>query len=232
VATPHKDPVVPVREGADRLLVPGQDAVAYAAARSLRPTSLIERLVEDTERELPDRSVMLSGIFEGAVLAALVHATRAGHVLEIGTFTGRSTLAMAAALPDGGRITTCEVDPEAAEIARRYFDLSPYRDRIDLRVRPADETIASLAGPFDVVFIDANKSGYIGYYEAVLPKLAPHGVIAVDNTLWGGSVADPANESEITVQVREFNDRVAADPLTHCVLLPIGDGLTLIWLAG
>jgi caffeoyl-CoA O-methyltransferase len=230
VSTPHEGPGFPVREGADRLLVPDERAVAYAAAHSLRPTALIEQLVEETERELSDRSVMLTGVFEGGVLAALVHATRARHVLEVGTFTGRSALAIAAELPEGGRITTCEVDPEAAALARRHFEASPYRDRIDLRVGPAAETIAGLPGPFDVVFIDANKSGYLGYYEAVVPKLASHGIVAVDNTLWGGSVADPGDSSEIAEQLRAFNDHVASDPRTRCILLPMGDGLTLIWL--
>jgi caffeoyl-CoA O-methyltransferase len=221
----------PVREGADRVLVPDERSATYAAAHSLRPTPLIERLTQETERELGDRAVMLSGIFEAGLLAALVHAVRARLVVEIGTFTGRAALAMAASLPEGGRIVTCEVDADAAALAQRQFDASTFRDRIELRVGSAAETVAELDGPFDLVFVDADKSGYLGYYEAVVPKLAPHGLIAVDNTLWGGTVADPADRSEIAVQLREFNDHVAADPRTHCVLLPLGDGVTLIWLA-
>jgi caffeoyl-CoA O-methyltransferase len=221
----------PVREGGDRVLVHDGPAVAYAAAHSLRPTALVERLSEETERDFGDRAVMLTGIFEAGLLTALVHATRARHVLEIGTFTGRSALVMAAALPDGGTLTTCEVDEKAAALARSTFDASPYGDRIELLVGPARDAVASLPGPFDVVFIDADKSGYVGYYEAVVPKLAPHGVIAVDNTLWGGAVADPSDESETAATLRAFNDHAAADPRTRCVLLPVGDGVMLIWLA-
>jgi predicted O-methyltransferase YrrM len=227
---PEAGEAFPIREGADRVLVPDERSVAYAAARSLRPTPLIERLSHETERELGERAVMLSGVFEAGLLAALVHVSKARRVLEIGTFTGRSALAMAAALTEGGRIITCEVDPEAAALAERHFEASPFRDRIELHVGPAAETVAELDGPFDVVFIDADKSGYLGYYEAVVPKLAPHGVIAVDNTFWGGSVADPDDRSEIAVQLRAFNDHVASDPRTQCVLLPFGDGVTLIWL--
>jgi caffeoyl-CoA O-methyltransferase len=221
----------PVREGADRVRVNAGPAVAYAAAHSLRPTALVERLSEETERDFGERAVMLTGIFEAGILTMLVHATRARHVLEIGTFTGRSALAVAAALPDGGRLTTCEVDEKAAAVARRAFDTSPYGDRVDLRVGPARDTVAELPGPFDVVFIDADKGGYVGYYEAVVPKLSAHGVIAVDNTLWGGSVADPSDDSETTASLRAFNDHVAADPRTQCVLLPVGDGVMLVWLA-
>jgi caffeoyl-CoA O-methyltransferase len=220
-----------VREGPDRVLVSDERAVAYAAAHSLRPTGLVERLSEETQRDFGDRAVMLTGVFEAGILTALVHATGARHVLEIGTFTGRSALVMAAALPGGGRLTTCEVDEEAAALARRTFDASPYGDRIDLRVGPAGKTIAALEGPFDLVFIDADKGGYLGYYETVVAKLSPHGVIAVDNTLWGGAVADPTDESETTATLRAFNDHVAADPRTQSVLLPVGDGVTLIWLA-
>jgi len=220
-----------VREGADRLLVPDARAVAYAAAHSLRPLALVEQLSEETERAFGERAVMLTGVFEAALLTVLVHATRARHVLEIGTFTGRSALAVAAALPEGGRLTTCEVDEEAAALARRTFHASPYRDRIELWVGPALETLATLDGPFDVVFVDADKPAYQAYYEAVVPKLAPHGVIAVDNTLWAGTVADPSDQSETAAVLRAFNDRVAADPRTQCVLLPVGDGVTLIWLA-
>ena len=136
---------------------------------------------------------------------------------------------MAAALPSGGRIVTCEIDERNAEFARRHFDSSPLGERIELRFGPAMDTISALEGPFDVVFIDADKTGYRDYYEAVLPKLASHGVIVVDNTLWGGRVLDPAEDSESTVALREFNDHVLADERTECVLLPVGDGMTVIW---
>jgi predicted O-methyltransferase YrrM len=158
-----------------------------------------------------------------------VHATRARLVLEIGTFSGYSSLAMASALAPEGRIVTCEIDEQAAAMARRHFAASPLGERIELRVGPAGETVKALAGPFDLVFIDADKTGYLGYYEAVLPKLAPHGLIVVDNTLWGGRVLDPSEDADSTVAIREFNDHLLADARTDCVLLPVGDGMTVIW---
>jgi caffeoyl-CoA O-methyltransferase len=172
---------------------------------------------------------MLSGVLDGGLLMALVHATRASLVLELGTFSGYSSLAMASALPPNGRIVTCEVDAKAAAMAREHFAASPVGDRIELQLGPAIDTVKSLDGPFDLVFIDADKTGYLDYYEAALPKLAPHGLIAVDNTLWGGRVLDPSEDSEATRAIRQFNDHVLADERTHCVLLPVGDGMTVIW---
>ena len=129
---------------------------------------------------------------------------------------------MAAALPEGGRIDTCELDPERAAFARRYFDRSPYGSRITLHVAPALETLAQLEGTFDFVFIDADKEGYIGYYEAVLPRLSERGLIVADNTLWSGQVLE--GNSPIV----RFNEHVAADPRTLQVLLSVRDGMTLI----
>ena len=203
-------------------------ALEYARRHSTTDSPLLREITDTTHREL-ERPQMLSGVLDGGLLCALVHATRARLVLEIGTFSGYSAVSMAGALPPGGRIVTCEIDERSAEVARRHFDASPLGERIELRVGPALETIASLDGPFDLVFIDADKAGYRDYYEAVLPKLAPHGVIAVDNTLWGGRVADPSEDSESTVALREFNEHVLADGRTQCVLLPVGDGMTVIW---
>jgi caffeoyl-CoA O-methyltransferase len=129
---------------------------------------------------------------------------------------------MAAALPEGGHIDACELDPERAAVAQRYFDRSPFGSRIALHVGPALDTIAGLEGAFDFVFIDADKEGYVDYYEAVLPRLAERGLIVADNTLWGGRVLD--GEGPIV----RFNDHVAADPRTVQVLLSVRDGMTLI----
>jgi caffeoyl-CoA O-methyltransferase len=129
---------------------------------------------------------------------------------------------MAAALPEGGRIDACEIDPERAAVAQRYFDRSPHGARITLHVGPALETIAELEGEFDFVFVDAEKEGYIGYYEAVLPRLSERGLIVADNTLWSGRVVD--GEGPVVA----FNEHVAADPRTVQVLLSIRDGMTLI----
>lgn len=205
-----------------------EKALEYARQHSTTTSPLLQEVTDTTHREL-ERPRMLSGVLDGGLLMALVHATQARLVLEIGTFSGYSSLAMASVLPEGGRIVTCEIDGKAAAVARRHFAASPDGERIELRIGPAMETVDALEGPFDLVFIDADKPGYLGYYEAVLPKLAPNGVIAVDNTLWGGRVLDPSEESESTRAIREFNDRVQADERTHCVVLPVGDGMTLIW---
>ena len=203
-------------------------ALDYAREHSTTTSPLLREVTETTHREL-ELPQMLSGVLDGGLLMALVHATRASLVLEIGTFSGYSSLAMASELPPGGRIVTCEIDERAAGIARRHFAASPLGERIELRTGPAIETLKTLEGPFDLVFIDADKTGYLDYYEAALPKLAPHGLIVVDNTLWGGRVLDPSEDSDATRAIRRFNDHVLADERTDCVLLPVGDGMTVIW---
>ena len=206
-------------------------ALDYAREHSTTTSPLLREVTTATHSEL-DSPQMLSGVLDGGLLTALVHCMRPNLVLEIGTFSGYSSLAMASALPPGGRIVTCEIDEKAAAIARRHFDASPFGDRIDLRLGPAIDTVAALEGPLDLVFIDADKTGYLDYYEAVLPKLAPHGLIVVDNTLWGGRVIEAADDSESTRAIRRFNDHVVADPRTDCVMLPVGDGMTVIWARG
>ena len=165
---------------------------------------------------------MLTGPVAGRFLELLVWFGRPQRVLEIGTFSGHSALAMAAALPEGGRIDACERDPERAAFAQQWFDRSPHGSRITLHVGPALETIARLDGTFDFVFLDADKPAYVDYYEAVLPRLSEHGLIAVDNTLANGRVLD--GEAAVTA----FNEHVAADPRSAQVLLTVRDGLTLI----
>jgi caffeoyl-CoA O-methyltransferase len=157
----------------------------------------------------------------------LVWASSARLVLEIGTYTGSAAQFMAEALPDGGRVITCEFDPERAAFARQHLDRSPVGERVDIRVGPALDTIAGLDGPFDLVFVDADKGGYVDYYEAVLPKLAPRGLIVADNTLYSGAVLDPEPGTNAEVLAR-FNEHVAADLRTVQVLLPIRDGVTVI----
>jgi caffeoyl-CoA O-methyltransferase len=171
---------------------------------------------------------MLSGPVEGRLLELLVWGTRARNVLEIGTFAGYSALSMAAGLPPGGRIITCEISEEHAEFARRHIAAGDFGDRVKVRVGPALETVTALPGPFDLVFIDADKTGYDAYYEAVLPKLSEHGLIAVDNTLWSGRVLDDADDSPDTRALVAFNDKLASDPRISCVMLTVRDGITLI----
>jgi caffeoyl-CoA O-methyltransferase len=171
---------------------------------------------------------MIAGPVLGQLLRFLVRIVAPRLVVEIGTFTGYSALAMAGGLPDGGRIVTCELSPERADYARSWFDRSPLGDRIDLRVGPALDTLAALDGPYDFAFIDADKEGYVGYYEAVVPKLSPRGLIAVDNTLHGGDVVAPVDDRDRAMAA--FNDHVHGDPRTENIMLTVRDGVTLIRL--
>ena len=166
---------------------------------------------------------MLTGPVAGRFLETLVWFGRPRRVLEIGTFSGHSALAMAAALPDDGHIDACEIDEERAAFAQRYFDRSPHGSKITLHVGPAGETLERLDGEFDLVFIDADKPGYVGYYEAVVPRLAEHGLIVADNTLAAGRVVQGERP-----EIADFNEHVAADPRTIQVVLSVRDGMTLI----
>jgi caffeoyl-CoA O-methyltransferase len=175
---------------------------------------------------------MMVGAIEGRFLETLVAISGARRVLEIGMFTGYSALSMAAALPPGGHLITCDINPAAEAVARRHIEASPYVDRIEIRMGPALETIGRLDGLFDLVFIDADKANYRNYYEAVLPRLAEGGLIAVDNVLWSGRVLDPSGPDEEddgdTRAIAEFNDFVRNDPRVVCVMLTVRDGVTLI----
>jgi caffeoyl-CoA O-methyltransferase len=199
------------------------DAYVDAHATPLEP--LMQENYEATYASL-DTPQMIAGPVLGRLLRFLVAMLQPRLVLEIGTFSGYSALAMAGGLPPEGRIVTCELSPERAEFAQGYFDRSPWRDRIDVRVGPALETVTALEGPFDFVFIDADKDGYRDYYEAVVPALSPRGVIAVDNTLYGGDVADPADDGARAMAA--FNAHVQADERTENVLLSVRDGVRLI----
>jgi predicted O-methyltransferase YrrM len=172
---------------------------------------------------------MMSGITEARLLEALIVTGGARNVLEIGTFTGVGVLTMAAALPPDGLVTTLEVDEDIAVVARRHIDASPYADRVELIVGDAIETIAQLPGPFDLVYIDAWKSDYPAYYDAVLPKLAERGVLVADNLFRGGRAFDETTVDAGTVGIREFARTVQDDERVHNVLLTIGDGVMLAW---
>ncbi|HTZ09884.1 MAG TPA: O-methyltransferase [Acidimicrobiales bacterium] len=199
----------------------------YAAAHSTPVVPHLEAVAARTRAEL-DAPHMMVGELEGRFLEMLVHALRPAHVLEIGTFSGYSAIAMAAGLPPGGRITTCELDPRHAEVARAHIAASPHAASIEVLEGPALDTVAGLSGPFGFVFIDADKGNYLRYYEAVLPKLAPGGLIAADNTLWSGRVLDAGDVSVDTEAIRAFNDAVVADPRVVAVQLTVRDGVTLI----
>ena len=198
------------------------DSLQEYAERSSSPhDSLLVDLSTETRRLLGSAE-MLTGPVAGRFLEFLVWASRATRILEIGTFSGHATLSMAAALRSDGHIDTCELDPECAAVAQEYIDRSPWAQQITIHVGPASETIEGLSGAFDFVFMDADKTGYIDYYEAVLPRLSAHGLIVADNTLHGGRVLEAGDP------IAAFNAHVAADPRTSQVLLTVRDGMTLI----
>ena len=198
----------------------------YAEEHSTAPDRLLAELEAETKAtlELPE---MLAGPLQGRFLEFLVYSLRPRRVLEIGSFSGYSALSMASGLPPDGRIDTCEINKDHVEVARAYIARSPYADRITVHVGPALETISRLEGEFDFVFIDADKGGYVDYYEAVVPRLSEHALIAADNTLSGGRVLDD-DAGALTNAIVRFNEHVRADQRAISVLLPIRDGVTLI----
>jgi len=207
-------------------LVP-DDIEAYVERHTTAAPPFLADLAAETRATLTSPQ-MLSGPVEGRLLETLVFATGARRVLELGTYSGYSALWMAGILPPDGRVVTCELDSDRAEFARAHIAASPYPERIELRIGPALETLERLEGPFDLVFVDADKVSYGAYYEAALPKLAERGLIVVDNTLFGGQVLDPAAAGESAEAIAAFNDRVVADDRVTCVMLTVRDGITLI----
>jgi caffeoyl-CoA O-methyltransferase len=204
---------------------------SYAAAHTTAPPPYLDALATELRATLESPGMMV-GRLEGRYLEMLVFALGARSVLEIGTFGGYSCLAMAPGLAPGGRIVSCEISSVHAEFARRHIAASPYAGTIEVVVGPALETIATLPGPFDLVFIDADKAAYPEYLEAVLGKLAPRGLIVADNTLWSGRILDPSDTTEDTEALRRFNDAVATDPRLVVVQTTVRDGVTLIRRAG
>ena len=200
----------------------------YAVEHTTVLLDLFARLEAET-RENTEAPQMMVGRLEGGFLAALVRLTGAKRILELGTFTGYSSISMATALPDDGRIITCDVDPGATAIARRYMDESGQGDKIEIRLGPALETIQTLEGPFDLVFIDADKPNYEKYYEAVLPLLAENGLVIADNVLWSGRVVEPDGD-ESTQAIKAFNEHVKNDSRVVSVMLTVRDGMTLVQL--
>jgi caffeoyl-CoA O-methyltransferase len=193
-------------------------------------TEVQERLRRETQAH--PRAGMQIGPDQGLFLGLLVRMLDARRVVEVGTFTGYSALAMAMALPPGGRIVCCDVSEEYTAVARRYWKEAGVEDRIDLRLAPARDTLAALLkaegpGSQDLAFIDADKTSYDAYYEACLQLLRPGGVIAIDNVLWSGRVADPAVTDADTAALRALNVKIRDDRRVDAVVLSVGDGVTL-----
>ena len=198
----------------------------YAAGHSAPESELLKKLVRETysKTDLPQMQV---GHLEGAFLRLLVRISSACTVLEIGTFTGYSTLAMAGGLPDNGKIITCDIDPETTKIAQKFWNQSPDGKKIELKIGPALETLQTLKGPFDFVFIDADKENYIHYWEACLPKIQQGGLLVADNVLWSGRVLAPKEASDRAIV--QFNEHVRKDKRVEAVMLTIRDGVTVAW---
>jgi predicted O-methyltransferase YrrM len=202
----------------------------YLLSVSLRETAVQRALREETDGL--ERSAMRTASEQAQFLALLLRALNARRVLEVGTFTGYGTLTMALALPPDGRIVACDTSEEWTAIGRRYWATAGVADRIDLRLAPALDTLNELlregAGDsFDFAYIDADKANMSAYFELCLKLVRPGGLIAVDNVLWGGSVADPADSSTDTSAIRAFNEARRDDPRIDLSLLSIGDGLTI-----
>jgi caffeoyl-CoA O-methyltransferase len=203
------------------------DVEAYAEAHSSPMDEHLERNLAEARAALPYPS-MLSGAVVGRLLQAFVFAVQARLVVEIGTYSGYSALAMAEALAPGGRVVTLELADEHADFAQRSVDASPYADVVEIRRGPALESLDALDGPYDFVFIDADKTGYPAYYEAALAKLSDHGLIVFDNTLRGGTVLDPSADDEASAVMAQLNDRLAHDERVVAVQLTVRDGLTVV----
>jgi predicted O-methyltransferase YrrM len=202
----------------------------YVRTHSLREPPLLGELRAETAK-LPGAGMQISPE-QGQFMALLVELIGARRTLEVGTFTGYSSLVVALALPADGRLIACDVSEEYTAVARRYWAKAGVADKIELRLAPATETLDRLlasgqAGSFDFAFIDADKGNYTAYYERCLTLLRQGGLLAVDNVLWSGDVADPKVKDEDTQAIRAINDRIAADQRVSMSLLPIGDGLTL-----
>ena len=202
---------------------------AYLVAHGTPPDAVQRELIEETAR-LGQISVMQVAPEQGAFLTLIARLIGACTAVEVGTFTGYSALAIARGLGPGGRLLCCDVSTEWTAIARRAWQRAGVADRIDLVIAPAIETLRALPAEtsFDLAFIDADKASYLRYYEEILKRTRPGGIILVDNVLWSGAVIDPAAQDEDTRAIRAFNDAVAADARVDCVMTAIADGLTLL----
>jgi caffeoyl-CoA O-methyltransferase len=212
------------------MIVPG-DVEHYCDANTTPAPPWMAALEAETREQLSSAQ-MLTGHLEGSLLATLAWAASARRVLELGTYSGYGALSLAAGLAEGGRVWTCELDEERAAFARRHIEASPLADRIEIVLGPALESARRLPGPWDLVFVDADKPAYPDYVDALLPKLALRGLMLLDNTLRRGSVIDPPPDDTTARLIADLNARLAGDDQVVATLLPIRDGLTLVRRAG
>ena len=201
----------------------------YLVAHGTPPDAVQQALIEETQR-LGGISIMQIAPEQGAFMTLLVRLIGAKRAVEVGTFTGYSALCIARGLPEDGTLLCCDVNEEWTGIAKRYWEKAGVAHKVTLTVAPAVQTLSQLPPEpqFDFAFIDADKPSYPAYYEEILTRLRPNGVVLVDNVLWAGAVADPGVQDPNTLAIRKFNDLVRDDPRVECVMLPIADGLTFL----
>jgi caffeoyl-CoA O-methyltransferase len=200
---------------------------AYAQAHSMQESQICRALREETLRTMA-YAQMVVGPLEGAFLKMMTQLVSAQRVLEIGMFTGYSALCFAEALPEEGSVVTCEIDDASASVGRRFFGQSPHGRKIEIRLGPALETLGQLTGPFDVIFIDADKTNYLNYYRRGLDLLSPHGVMLIDNVLWDGEVLKQPPPDERTAAIQDLNREVSRDPRVTAVLVTLRDGVLVV----
>ena len=202
----------------------------YLLAHGTPPDAVQQGLIDETRRVLPERAQMQIAPEQGAFMTLLASLIGARFAVEVGTFTGYSALSIARGLAPGGRLLCCDISDKFVAVGRPFWEQAGVADRIDVRIGPALDTLRSLPQErtIDLAFIDADKTGYADYYEEILARLSPTGVILVDNVLWSGAVIDPTVNDADTAAIRAFNDHVVADPRVSAVMLPISDGLTVI----
>ena len=201
----------------------------YAVAHSTFPPDEVQRSLIDATRSLGGISMMQISPDQGAFMTLLATVVETHFAVEVGTFTGYSSICIARGLAPGGRLLCCDVSEEWTAIARDHWDKAGVADRIELKIGPAADTLQALPDnpPIDLAFIDADKPGYRTYYEEIVTRLRPGGVVLLDNVLWSGNVADDSVQDENTQAIRAINDHVAADDRVEAVMLPIADGLTI-----
>jgi caffeoyl-CoA O-methyltransferase len=207
------------------------DLNAYIAAHSSPPDAVLVELADETARRFPDNEGMQIGPDQGTFMTLLARLMRARDAIEIGTFTGYSSICLARGLAAAGTLLCCDVSEEWTSIARRYWEKAGVADRIDLRLGPGLDTVRALPSDatFDLAFIDADKTGYVSYWDEIVPRIRPGGAILVDNTLSHGRVLDESDDNPNVAAIRAFNTRAVTDDRVVVVLLPLGDGLTLAW---